>query len=115
LFATVIDGLLRQLDVSVGASGPHDFAVRFSAIRHRRIRVHRIPPHVRDDRETPLRGGGTESQYSCFYLGVKLNSEIQKLVRVLVRDGFEARRRSSRAVIVALGPRAAENLCPFRR
>jgi hypothetical protein len=45
----------RQLDASVGASGPHDFAVRlkrrssFSAIR-----VHRIPPYVRDDRETPL-------------------------------------------------------------
>jgi hypothetical protein len=25
------------------------------AVRQRRIRVHRIPPHVRDDRETPLR------------------------------------------------------------
>jgi hypothetical protein len=23
------------------------------------IRVHRIPPHVRDDRETPLSSGGT--------------------------------------------------------
>src|ERR1700730_6187977 len=27
----------------------------------RAARVHRIPPHVRDDRETPLRWGGTES------------------------------------------------------
>jgi hypothetical protein len=33
----------HQLDTSVEASGPHDFAVRFSAIRQRRIRVHRIP------------------------------------------------------------------------
>jgi hypothetical protein len=33
----------RQLDSSVEASGPHDFAVRFSAIRQRHIRVHRIP------------------------------------------------------------------------
>jgi hypothetical protein len=48
----------RQLDTSVGASGPHDFAVRFSAIRQKRIRVHRIPPRVRDDREPPLCGTG---------------------------------------------------------
>jgi hypothetical protein len=46
--------LLRELDASVEASGPHDFAVRFSAIRQRRIRVHRIPSRVRDDRDTPL-------------------------------------------------------------
>jgi hypothetical protein len=47
---------LRQLDTSVGVSGPHDFAVRFSAVRQERIRVHRIPPRVRDDRDTPLCG-----------------------------------------------------------
>ena len=45
---------LYELDASVEASGPHDFAVRFCAIRQRRIRVHRIPPRVRDDRDTPL-------------------------------------------------------------
>ena len=50
----------RQLDTSVGVSGPHDFAVRFSAVRQERIRVHRIPPRVRDDRDTPL--CGTERQ-----------------------------------------------------
>ncbi|HEY4232902.1 MAG TPA: hypothetical protein VGM76_05735 [Lacipirellulaceae bacterium] len=44
----------HRLDASIGASGPHDFAVRFSAVRQKRRRVHRIPPHVRDDRETPL-------------------------------------------------------------
>ena len=43
-----------RLDASVEASGPHDFAVRFSTVRQRRIHVHRIPPRVRDDRETPL-------------------------------------------------------------
>ncbi len=36
--------LLARLDTSVGASGPHDFAVRVGAIRQRRRRVHRIPP-----------------------------------------------------------------------
>ena len=44
----------RQLDASVGASGPHGFAVRISAVRYRHIRVHRIPSRVRDDREPPL-------------------------------------------------------------
>jgi hypothetical protein len=82
LVVTVIGGLrqvrspvgptcLRQLDASAGASGPHDFAVRKSAVRLRagsiahgktalrsnrargRCRVHRIPPRVRDVR-TPL-------------------------------------------------------------
>ena len=50
----------RQLDASVGASGPHDFAVRVSAfVRAKCLRcVLPRPPHplpyVRDDRETPL-------------------------------------------------------------
>jgi hypothetical protein len=33
----------QELDASIGASGPHDFAVRVSAVRQKRIRVHRIP------------------------------------------------------------------------
>jgi hypothetical protein len=47
-----------RLDASVEASGPHDFAVRLSAVRQRRIRVHRIPSRVRDDRDTPLEWDG---------------------------------------------------------
>ena len=43
------------VDASVGTSGPHDFAVRDSAIRQER---HPRPPHPRptsrDDRDTPL-------------------------------------------------------------
>ena len=35
--------LPRKLDASVGASGPHDFAVRISATRQARSHVHRIP------------------------------------------------------------------------
>jgi len=43
--ATVVPKKLasQELDASVGASGPHVFAVRFSAVRQERIRVHRIP------------------------------------------------------------------------
>jgi hypothetical protein len=50
---------LRQLDAGVEASGPHVFAVRVSAVRYRHLRVHRIPPRVRDDREPPLMWDGT--------------------------------------------------------
>ena len=45
--------LLKGLDASIGAPEPHDFAVRISAVRQRHIRVHRIPPRVRDVRERP--------------------------------------------------------------
>src|SRR6202012_4511112 len=31
------------------------------------ISVHRIPPHVRDDRETPLDWDGMAKVYCCFY------------------------------------------------
>ena len=54
--------VVRRLDTSVGASGPHDFAVRLSAVRQRRRHVHHIPPRVRDDRDTPLCGVGRRNQ-----------------------------------------------------
>jgi hypothetical protein len=53
-----------KLDTSVGVSGPHDLAVREDAFvgalaRAEPPHVHRIPPpYVRDDRDTPLSGGG---------------------------------------------------------
>ena len=69
---------LRKLDAGVEASGPHDFAVRSNIVRQRAVdrsrakarpaipshaqhcRVHRIPPRVRDDRDTPLCGVGRD-------------------------------------------------------
>jgi hypothetical protein len=66
--------LSARLDTSVGASGPHDFAVRGSDARLASLpRPPHPAPNVRDDRATPLRGGGTESIYFCFYLAVKRN------------------------------------------
>jgi len=45
----------HQLDISVGTSGPHDFAVRLQRIRLlRRKRPSHPAPNVRDDRDTPL-------------------------------------------------------------
>jgi hypothetical protein len=44
-----------KLDASVGASGPHDFAVRISTLRPRApMRPSHPVPNVRDDREAPL-------------------------------------------------------------
>jgi hypothetical protein len=46
-FDTVADEQkIRQLDAGLEASGPHDFAVRFYAVRQGRIHVHRIPFRV---------------------------------------------------------------------
>jgi hypothetical protein len=44
-FATVAPKKLasQELDASVEASGPHDFSVRFGAVRQKRRRVHRSP------------------------------------------------------------------------
>src|SRR5437762_12272521 len=56
-FATVAARKLStQLNASTAASGPHDFAVRFTRLRLCALRVHRISPHVRDDREPPSIG-----------------------------------------------------------
>ena len=66
------------------ASGCRDHTTSPSAsgaLVSRAISVHRSPPHVRDDRETPLVTRRGDSLYSCFYLAVKLFSEIQKYAR----------------------------------
>jgi len=47
--------LLGNLTPAIGASGPHDFAVRFSAVRLAAPSRPSLPaPNVRGDRETPL-------------------------------------------------------------
>jgi len=53
----------RELDASIGASGPHDFAgPRQPRSFSRSFRVHRIPPRVRDDRDPPLSSGETTAE-----------------------------------------------------
>ena len=53
--ATIAGGSSRQLDASVEASGPHDFAVRANIARLSTLpRPPHPAPNVRDDRETPL-------------------------------------------------------------
>ena len=43
-----------ELDASTGASDPNDFTVRNGCARLSHHRVHRIPPRVSDDPDTPL-------------------------------------------------------------
>src|SRR3954468_12734396 len=50
----------RRQDHTTSPSASH-------AVRQQHVSVHRIPPRVRDDRETPLIRGGTCSLYYCFY------------------------------------------------
>jgi hypothetical protein len=55
LIASVACKIAHRLDIGIGISGPHDFAVR--VWRTRRLHHPRPPhpaPNVRDDRETPL-------------------------------------------------------------
>src|SRR5258705_3697438 len=54
--------LLSDLTPTIGASEPHDFAVRAGTFVTRAARVHRIPPRVRDVR-TPLCETGRQRIY----------------------------------------------------
>jgi hypothetical protein len=69
--------LPAKLDTSVEASGPHDFAVRISAVRQQHLNVHRIPcptsvtiairPSVRDGMAGLLEliWAGGKAEYFC--------------------------------------------------
>jgi NitT/TauT family transport system permease protein len=85
-FAPVIPEKLasQELDTSVGVSGPHDFAVRFKRVRLNAVSVHRIPRSTSVTIAKRPSVGRDNSIYSCFYLAVKLNSEIQKPITVSV-------------------------------
>jgi hypothetical protein len=57
----------RKLDISVGISGPHDFAVRDRHVRLTRRRVHRIlHPTSVTIAKRPSCGHGMKPLYCCF-------------------------------------------------
>src|ERR1700722_13326665 len=63
-----------KLDASVGASGPHDFAVRSGAVRQRHHHVHRIPhPTSVTIAIRPSDRDGICLMYCCFYPSAKQN------------------------------------------
>jgi hypothetical protein len=64
----------QELDASAEASGPHDFAVpKINALVSSTAHVHRIPPRVRDDRDTPLRVGRDEDDRPVIWVSSKSN------------------------------------------
>jgi hypothetical protein len=60
-FATVIPEkrTSHELDASVGRQDHTTSPSVSAALVRRSLRVHRIPPHVRDDRDPPLASGET--------------------------------------------------------
>src|ERR1700738_5125949 len=82
LFATVAGGI-ASADLTP-ASGRQDHTTSPSASApfvKGAARVHRIPPHVYDDRETPLREAGRVCYIADFTRPSSVISEIQKLSR----------------------------------
>ena len=71
--------LNRQLDTSVGVSGPHDFAVRLRRFRQRRLQRPPLPvPAFEDDRERPSGWDGMAADIEVIWVGRQVkNSEIQ--------------------------------------
>ncbi len=75
----------RQLSASVGAPGPHDFAVRLDSAR---LAPPTRPPHpapnVRDDRDTPLfKRGGTA--------GISKAVSTKRPSQIFLRAGLDRR------------------------
>jgi hypothetical protein len=82
LFVTVACGVTSaNLTPASGRQNHTTSPSANSALVWRHPRPPHPAPNVRDDRETPLRGDGTESQYSCFYLAVKQNFGKSEIVR----------------------------------
>jgi hypothetical protein len=104
------------------ASGCQDHTTSpsaFTALVWRTVRVHRIPPHVRDDRETPLAEAGrrqatifsrkTEAEYFS-QQGWTVESALNHLAK------FESRRTIfviSEAPTSATADEIAQLICPM--
>ena len=83
MFDTVICASYRRLDASIGASERHDLAVRQqTALVSRAARVHRIPPHVDDVANAPLKGRDNNGYRSDLGRLASEISEIQKPAQV---------------------------------
>ena len=97
----------RQLDASIGASGPHDFAVRVSTVRQRRLHVHRIPSRAYDDRETPLVPGRDQIDILLIWVRRQVNFGKSEIDRGLRRHGVSSEKchwRTSVQQLIAIRP-----------
>src|SRR3984957_9638635 len=90
-----------KLDASVGASGPHDFAVRKSALSSAAPSASiASPPYVRDDRETPLCAGRDGERYA--------GDLRRKGMKIFLRRGLDDPNQIDPVQQIALSAQAAE-------
>ncbi len=100
------DGSSHKLDASVGAPGPHDFAVRLKCTRQ----LHRKRPshpalHVRDDRDTPLlMRDGTA--------GISNAVSSKRRSEIFFSEGLDTERKSpavlvGKSILISLSSRGA--------
>jgi hypothetical protein len=112
----------HKLDASVEASGPHDFTVRFRAARQKHIRVHRIPPRVRDDREPPLKWDGTAAineviwveRKAKIFFTIGLDSPNHTKSSPLGADVFSAKSSIPRIVVIARSAATKQSILSLR-
>jgi hypothetical protein len=102
LIATVALRIITaRLDLSVGRSGPHDFAVRTCRARLAQpVRPSHPASYVRDDREAPLLWSGMGDDIHVIFISVKANifaarldtnSENQPVGQISWRNGLKYR------------------------
>ena len=85
--------LIADLTPTIGASEPHDLAVRVGSVRYTRRSVHRIPPRVDDVAQRPSVGRDGRGYIADLGLLASEISEIQKLlVRARETDKFGIQR-----------------------
>jgi hypothetical protein len=85
--------LLKGLDASTGASGPHDFTVRICRARQSQLRVHRSLPLVCDDGQRPLvgqDGGSRKSDLPDVPTGIFLSEGLDRLLVICPSCQFVA-------------------------
>src|SRR5213080_2829355 len=102
LFDTVICASYRRLDASIGASEPHDFAVRVGTVRQRhRLRPPHPVPNVDDVAQRPSVGRDGANQWTDLGLLASEISEIQKLIVTPIARPSQCRPCESRDLYAA--------------
>jgi hypothetical protein len=103
----------RQLDASVGASGPHDFAVRKNALSSAaQLASIASQPYVRDDRETPLCVGRDGKRYEVIWVRweVEISDFPKKIAALVQRSSFATCRDVRRSVAIGVKAEVARTI-----
>src|ERR1035437_1040697 len=95
-----------------------------SRLRAQRCRVHRIPPRVRDDRDTPLKWGGTAGVIDLIWVRRKLKYRFdlgQAKTEIFLQMGLDSQftdlpvgQSADLSAVEAVGPGLPSRLCQCR-